>query len=273
MAIKLIALDLDGTLLKSKRKIHPKNLAMVHRVYQEKPEIKIVIATGRAPLSTIKHAKKCLINPKTPGQVICYNGGNIIDFIDDKQKLLFESVLLPSQTKVILEFARKNNLRFWAYGTDNKTAYVDRYSLRGYILEHFQKLKVKKISENQIVSFYKVLFFCKSKKQLAEMLKKMAKYQDLEVASSSHLLIEVTPVGINKANGLKFLAEKWNIKPEEILACGDSMNDYKMLQWVKYGIAMKNANPELKTVAYEVTSKTNKKAGVAQAIEKYVFSS
>jgi len=112
MAIKLIALDLDGTLLKSKRKIHPKNLVMVHRVYQEKPEIKIVIATGRAPLSTIKHAKKCLINPKTPGQVICYNGGNIIDFIDDKQKLLFESVLLPSQTKVILEFARKNNLRF-----------------------------------------------------------------------------------------------------------------------------------------------------------------
>ncbi len=272
MAIKLIALDLDGTLLKSKTKIHPKNLTMVHRVYQERPEIKIVIATGRAPISSIKHAKKCLIDQKTPGQVICYNGGNIIDFIEDKQKVLFEKALLPSQTKVILEFAKKNNLRFWAYGTDNKTAYVDRYSLRGYVLEHFQKLKLKKIPENQIVSFYKVLFFCKTKKQLAEMLKKMTKYQDLEVVSSSHLLIEVTPVGVNKANGLKFLAEKWNIKPEEILACGDSMNDYKMIQWVKYGIVMKNANPELKAIAYDVTTKTNKQAGVAKAIEKYVFS-
>lgn len=270
MAIKLIALDLDGTLLKSKRKIHPKNLTMIHRVYQERPEIKIVIATGRAPVSSIKHAKKCLIDKKTPGQVICYNGGNIIDFVEDKQKILFEKSLSPSQIKVVLEFARKNNLKFWAYGTDNKTAYIDRFSLKIFVLEHFNKLKVKKIAKNQIISVYKVLFFCKNKKQVAQMLKKLTKYQDLEVASSSHSLIEVTPLGINKAAGLEFLAEKWGIKPEEILACGDSMNDYKMIQWVKYGIAMKNASPELKAVAYDVTT-TNKKAGVAKAIEKYIF--
>lgn len=269
-AIKLIAIDLDGTLLKSKSKIHPKNLAMIHRVYQERPEIKIVIATGRAPITSIKHARECLIDEKTPGQVICYNGGNIIDFIGDKEKVLFEKALLPSQVKKILEFAKKNNLRFWAYSTDNKTAYVDRCSIRGYVLEHFQKLKMKKFNENKIIPFYKVLFFCKNKKHLADMIKKLSKYQDLEIASSSHMLIEVTPLGVNKATGLEFLAEKWNIKPEEILAFGDSMNDYKMLQWAKYGIAMKNANPELKVVAYDVTT-SNKKAGVAKAIEKYIF--
>lgn len=270
MAIKLIALDLDGTLLKSRGKIHQKNLAMIHRVYQERPEIKIVIATGRAPISTIKHAKKCLIDKKA-GHVICYNGGNVIGLIDDKQKVLFEKSLSPTQVKTILNFARKNNLRFWAYGTDNETAYIDHYSFKVFILENFNKLKVKKIDDNKIVSLYKVLLFCKNGKQVAKMLKKLTKYQDLELATSSHSVIEINPLGVNKATGLEFLAEKWNIKPDEILACGDSMNDYKMLQWVKYGIAMKNAIPELKAIAYDVTT-TNKKAGVAKAIEKYVFS-
>ncbi|MDQ7982654.1 MAG: HAD family hydrolase [Spiroplasma sp.] len=271
MAIKLIALDLDGTLLKTKWKIHRKNLEMIKRVYQEKPDIKVVIATGRAPNSTIKHAKKLLVEQKA-GHIICYNGGNVISLVEGKEKILFEKPLSPSQVKDIFAFAKKHNLKFWAYGADNQTAYINSCSFKIFILENFNKLKVKKVTDNQIVSLYKVLLFCKNKKQEPLILKELTKkYPDLELATSSHAVIEINPLGVNKASGLQFLANKWGIKPEEILACGDSMNDYKMFEWVKYGVAMGNSRPELKAIAYDVAT-TNKKGGVADAIQKYVLS-
>ncbi|MGL5268748.1 MAG: Cof-type HAD-IIB family hydrolase [Spiroplasma sp.] len=270
MAIKLIVLDLDGTLLKSKSKIHPDNLTMIKRIYQEKPEVKIVIATGRAPIATIKHAKTCLI-PEKAGHIICYNGGNVIDIIDNKQEVLFEKALTPEQVKEVFDFARENKLNLWAYGADNKTAYINHYSLKVLIVECFNNLKIKKIKNDEFPSVYKILMFCKHKKQIPMILQKLSEKKDLELATSSHSVIEINPIGINKANALRFLAKKWDISPEEILACGDGMNDYKMLKWVKYGIAMNNGSDELKKVAYDVTDK-NTNAGVAKAIKKYLFS-
>lgn len=270
MAIKLIVLDLDGTLLKSKWKIHPDNVAMIKRVYQEKPDVRVVIATGRAPISTIPHAKACLINEKA-GHIICYNGGSIIDIINDKQEVLFEKPLASDQVKRILDFAKANKLSLWGYSTDNQTACINRRSLKVLFVEHFNKLKVKKIKINEVPALYKILLFCKNKKQVPEMLTKLADNKDLELATSSHSVIEVNPLGINKAHAVQFLAKKWNIAPEEILACGDGMNDYKLLEWVKYGIAMDNAPDELKKIAYGITAK-NTEAGVGKAIEKYLFS-
>lgn len=270
MAIKMIVLDLDGTLLKSKSKIHPDNLKMIKRVYQEKPGVKIVIATGRAPIATIKHAKACWIHQKA-GHIICYNGGNIIDIVDNKQKILFEKALSQSQTKEIFDFVRANKLNIWAYSTDNETAYVNHWSLKVLIVQAFNRLKTKRLKKTEIPSVYKVLIFCKNQKQVPKMLEKLGKKKDLELSTSSHSVIEVNPAGINKANAVQFLAKKWNIKPDEILACGDGMNDYKMLRWVKYGIAMENASDELKQIAYDTTTK-NTDGGVAKAIEKYLFS-
>lgn len=270
MAIKLIVLDLDGTLLKSKWKIHPDNLAMIKKVYQEKPEVKIVIATGRAPISTIEHAKACLI-PKNAGHIICYNGGTVIDIVDNKQKVLFSKALTQTQIKDLVEFAKENKVNLWLYSIDNQTAYINHYSLKVLIVECFNKLKIKKLKDGEFPSAYKILLFCKKKKQLPEVMKKLSEKKDLELAASSHLTIEINPVGVNKAAALQFLTNKWNIAPEDILACGDGMNDYKMLKWVKYGIAMGNASNELKKVAYDVTDK-NTNGGVAKAIEKYLFS-
>lgn len=270
MAIKLIVLDLDGTLLQSKWKVHPANIAMIKRVYQEKPDVKIVIATGRAPISTIPHARACLMNEKT-GHIICYNGGSVIDINCNKQEVLCEKVLTTDQTKEILNFAKTNKLHIWGYATDNQTAFINRRSLKVWIAEHFNKVKIKKIKHNEVPEFYKVLLFCKNKKQVPLMVEKLSQNKDLELATSSHSVIEVNPVGVSKASAVQFLAKKWNLQPEEIMACGDGMNDYKLLEWVKYGIAMDNAPEELKKIAYGITSK-NTEGGVAKAIEKYVLS-
>lgn len=270
MAIKLIVLDLDGTLLKTKFKIQKDNLKAIARVYQEKPEVKIVIATGRAPISTIMHAKTCQIHEKA-GHMICYNGGSVIDIIADEQKILFKKSLTIEQSQKVFKFAQDNNIKFWGYAVDNQTAYINKHSFKIWVMEHFNKLKVHKINDvKDLGALYKVLLFCKNKDEVKEIIAKLELNPDLELATSSHSVIEVNPLGVNKAAAVQFLCEKWNIKPEEVLACGDAMNDYKLIKWVKYGIAMENAHPNLKEIAYFV-SDTNKNGGVAKAINKFLF--
>ena len=268
MAIKLIVLDLDGTLLKNRWKIHHKNLIAIQKAYQK--NIKVIIATGRAPSSTIDIAKTCLIHEKR-GHIICYNGGNIINITNDnKLDILYDKSLTKEQIQTIIKFANKNNLAIWGYSTDNKTGLINRRSLKVKIMENFNNLPIKQIDENTNESMYKILLFCKKKKQVNSILEQLNTIKDLELAISSSSVIEINPIGVNKAAAVQFLCKKWNITPNQVLACGDGMNDYKLIKWVKYGIAMKNAHPNLKKIAYDVTSK-NTCGGVAKAIDKYVF--
>ncbi|WP_425380823.1 HAD family hydrolase [Spiroplasma endosymbiont of Polydrusus pterygomalis] len=268
MAIKLIVLDLDGTLLKSRWKIHPKNLIAIKKAYEK--DVKIIIATGRAPSSTIDIAKSCLMHEKT-GYIICYNGGNILDITNDNRlDILYEKSLSKEQTQKIIKFANKNNLAIWGYSTDNKTALINHRSLKVKIMENFNNLPTKKIDENTNEDMYKILLFCKKKKQVNSILEQLNTIKGLELATSSHNVIEINPIGVNKAAAVQFLCEKWNITSDQVLACGDGMNDYKLIKWVKYGIAMKNGHPNLKEIAYDITSK-NTCGGVAKAIDKYLF--
>jgi len=267
MAIKLIVLDLDGTLLKNRYKIHPKNLSAIKKAVDK--GIKVIIATGRAPSGTINIAKACLINEKTR-HIICFNGGNIIDVIDDKLKVLSEKALNQTQIQAIIKFANQHNLAIWGYGVDNKTGFINRNSLKVKIIENFNHLPTKHVDENTTVLMYKILLFCKRKKQINPTLEALEQIKDLELATSSHKVIEINPLGVNKAAAVQFLCKKWDISADEVLACGDGMNDYKLIKWAKYGIAMKNAHPNLKEIAFDVTSK-NTAGGVADAIEKYVF--
>lgn len=268
MAIKLVVLDLDGTLLKNRWKIHPKNLIAIEKAYEK--NIKVVIATGRAPSSTIDIAKTCLIHEKT-GHIICYNGGNIIDITNgNKLNILYEKALTSSQIQTIIKFANKNNLAIWGYSTDNKTGLINRKSWKVKIMENFNNLPTKLIDENTNEGIYKILLFCKKKKQVNPILEQLNTISGLELATSSHSVIEINPIGVNKAAAVEFLCKKWNITADQVLACGDGMNDYKLIKWAKYGIAMKNGHPNLKEVAYDTTCK-NTCGGVAKAIDKYVF--
>lgn len=268
MAIKLIVLDLDGTLLKNRWKIHPANLIAIEKAYQK--NIKVVIATGRAPGATIDIAKNCLIHKKT-GYIICYNGGNIIDITNDNQlTILDEKALSIEQIQKIIKLANDNNLAIWGYSIDNKTGLINRSSLKVKIMENFNHLPTKHIDETTNEIMYKILLFCKKRKQVNSILEKLNTIKDLELTTSSHNVIEINPIGVNKATAVQFLCKKWNITADQVLACGDGMNDYKLIKWAKYGIAMKNAHPNLKAIAYDITSK-NTQGGVAKAIDKYIF--
>lgn len=268
MAIKLIVLDLDGTLLKNRWTVHPKNLIAIQKAYEK--DVKVIIATGRAPSATIDIARTCLMHEKT-GYIICYNGGNILDITNDNRlDILYEKSLAKKQIQTIIKFANENNLAIWGYSTDNKTGLINRRSLKVKIMENFNHLPTREVDENTDEGMYKILLFCKKKKQVNLVLEQLNTIEGLELATSSHNVIEINPIGVNKATAVQFLCKKWNITSDQVLACGDGMNDYKLIQWAKYGIAMKNGHPNLKTIAYDTTSK-NTSGGVAKAIDKYLF--
>lgn len=81
-------------------------------------------------------------------------------------------------------------------------------------------------------------------------------------------LVEVMPLGVNKATGVGEVAGSWGISAAEVVAFGDMANDVPMLRWAAYGVAMGNANPEVKAAADEVTA-TNVDDGVARVLERW----
>ena len=85
-------------------------------------------------------------------------------------------------------------------------------------------------------------------------------------------MLEWSPKGVHKANGLSRLIAHLGIDKSEVMACGDEENDLTMVEWAGLGVAMANATDKLKSVAKLVLPKTNDEDGIAWAIEHYVLS-
>ena len=136
LEIKLVALDLDGTLLRNSWMIHSKNLEMIKKINQDK--VKVIVATGRSPSSSIKFARKCFFldknNDYKKNYLICYSGGNIIEFEKDNYKIIKETFFSETEKTEILKFIGDENLRVWIYG-ERKNCYFKRLSLKILILE------------------------------------------------------------------------------------------------------------------------------------------
>ena len=94
--------------------------------------------------------------------------------------------------------------------------------------------------------------------------------QRYSTVRSQDYLLEILPDGASKASGLKKLADRLSILPEEIMAIGDANNDLEMIAFAGLGIAMGNANEQVKAIAQDITD-TNENNGVAKAIEKHVL--
>ena len=93
---------------------------------------------------------------------------------------------------------------------------------------------------------------------------------DLELVGSLRYNIEINAAGVNKGTGLVNLGRLLGIKREEIMACGDGDNDTVMLREAGFGVAMGNAEEQVKEAADHITL-TNEEEGVAEAIEKFVL--
>ena len=259
--MKAVALDLDGTLLNSKKEISEENKNILKKLSEN--GVEILIVTGR-PYPITKKIAQSLDIPVT---VICYNGARVMNLKTDE--IIFEKVLEEKQVLEIIEFCRKNKKDLNLFQDDIwyvedlesiGTKYYKNNSKLEPILRSFdtfdnlQMIKSIIIDENDILE--------KVEKELRDILENTVYF-----TYSQDKYLEILNKDVNKGLTLKNVLEEKGINISECIAFGDAHNDLEMLELVGMGVAMGNAHEVLKNRVQYITD-TNDNNGVAKFLRK-----
>lgn len=270
--IKLVAIDLDGTLLNKDMEISNTNKEALNALI--KNNIKIVIATGRPDLFVKQFVEE--LNLDTP--YILFNGGLVKNF--QTNEILVRTLLDKKIILKTLHLLEENNTAYMLYGESE--VFYKECNRVDYLMKMSQKVDEKHRAKftyikdyHQIVEhneFNKVLVIEEDKEKYEIIYQKLQNIKtDFDIVRSTSFYIEIIPKGVSKKEGIKAVSEYYNISKDEIMALGDQENDLEMIKYVTYGIAMGNAIDKIKEQAYDVTLE-NTENGVAYAINKHILS-
>lgn len=270
MKYKLLVLDVDGTLLNNDKEISSRTLAALLKVQQM--GVHIVLASGRPTYGILSVAKKLELG-NYGGYILSYNGAQIIDARTGE--VLFEKRINPEMLPYIEKKARKNGFSIFTYTEDRIIA--DR-SDDPYIRQEASLNNMKLIEEPEFsiaidFSPCKCMLASDNEEALVGLEEHWRKRLNgvLDVFRSEPYFLEVVPCSVDKANTLGILMEKLGVKPEEVMAIGDGVCDFSMIQMAGLGVAMGNAQDSVKVCADVVTA-SNEEDGVALAVEKAILS-
>lgn len=260
--IKMIATDVDGTILKWGLDFSPKLLKCVDELKAN--GIKLVLVTGRMHCAAIPVAKRLGID--TP--IISYQGGLIKDC---HNKTLYQSNLPSEYAKEIIQWARKNKIHINLCLDDKLYVEEDNEIVKNYtdgkLIDYtvcsFDDLKIENVNKILAIDLHnpdKVTGW-------VEELKK--KYPSLYIVKSTPYFCEIGSGEAKKSLGVEFLCKMWGLKKEEVMTIGDQNNDIDLIQAGGIGVAMGNGTPELKACADYITD-TVENDGFVKAVEKFV---
>ncbi|MFT8322826.1 MAG: HAD family hydrolase [Bacillus sp. (in: firmicutes)] len=285
MKYKLLAIDLDGTLLNSHKEIEPETIAAIQE-FRNKGG-KVVICSGRTPLSTKWIAET--VGLKEP--IIAYNGAIIMDengtiqqVQSFQQKDLEVFMNLISEQQIYAQFYEGDTLLIPIKNDWNKNWIennIPSLSETGGNLtrcEIYRKNCQIKLVENLLeylqkntpaISKIAVFHGEDNLENFTEIVREQC--YGMEISTSlNYKNLEITPINITKAFSLTALAKQLNIPLFEVAAIGDNYNDMQMLKVAGLGIAMGNAPKEVQLSADKVTE-TNDNNGNAKAIHQFIF--
>lgn len=267
--IKLIAIDLDGTLLNKQKAVTAANKRALQAAKDQ--GVKIVICTGR-PLRAIRPYLTEL-NLEEPGDYsITFNGGLVQN--NDTGAVMEKAVLSFAQVKELLQLGRALDLPIdvvaeeivWSLPTAPKHPSI--YGQLNPLLD------CRKTTEDQLDpdALYNKAVVAYEQGYLDQQIAKIPEpiRENYEVIKTRDVLLEFMPKGITKAYGIQLLIEDLGINQAEVMAIGDEENDLPMIEYAGLGVAMENAVPRVKECADVITA-SNEADGVARVIEKYVL--
>lgn len=263
--IKMLVLDIDGTIFK-------KDYTASERVKQTlktlvKKGIKVVLCTGRMYAATKQIAKELELD--TP--VISYQGGLVKNFLND-EKTLFEKTMDETLSLDVIKELKKRNIFFNLYINDELLVEHDSILIQQYVDARNIKYRIVGNCENlNLKGMNKILAIDDDVNLIENLQKEMAqRYKDkLYVIRSTPRFCEFSNPEATKGNAVRFLADMWGIKKEEIMACGDQDNDIEMLLAAGVKVAMGNATEDLKKIADYITDSVDND-GVVKAVEKFI---
>lgn len=265
---KILALDLDGTLLNEKHKISDRNKETLTRL--KKKGVKIILASGREPTSILPYSRELDLEEL----VIGFNGGIISD--STGEKIIYEENIDEKIAKDLVRTCEEKDI-FNIIFVKNNLYVSDKNDMR---FKKFKKYSTSKIEE--VGSIYKFIeandlwnsigkmLQCGENKPLSILQKEIEdKYsEELSAQFSLPYFLEVYNSKASKGNALDKIAENYNLSRKDVVAIGDGENDLSMIKYAQVGIAMENALDQVKMQSDFITL-SNKEDGVSYAIDKY----
>lgn len=272
--IKLVAIDIDGTLVNEEKVVTPK----VHQAIQTAIDqgVKIVLCTGR-PMEGIRPYLEELGLQNEEDYVISHNGACITR--TDSHEVVEEVPLQLADLRELYEFGKNfpadictlNEEDFLLLVEDPQTASISkRMSDESDTVN--MKLDLVTIDDLNEQSQLLKLLYVGAKEELDVIEAAFpADYRDrFYIVRSQDFLIEIMVKGTNKGTALEKLAKHLGFTMDEVMAIGDGENDYEMIHAAGLGVVMANGTKRLLTIANQVTL-SNQEDGVAHAFEKWVF--
>ena len=264
--IKLIALDLDGTLTDDKKNITPHTLEALMQVQRQ--GVRVVLASGRPPYG-MRPLARLLKMDEYGGIILCYNGGHVEDCATGEvyvEKKLPEEVL-----PTLHHLQEQSGMTLMTYYEDK--IYTEHPDDQYVGISAFNN-KMQVVGLTDFVSqaprpLNKCLMVGPHDKQVIwEKKIQEATSDTLYVCHSTPYFIEILPKNIDKGPSLISLGERLGITPSEIMTFGDSNNDVQMLRLAGIGVAMGNSEDDIKQIADYVTLDNNSD-GVAYALKHF----
>lgn len=266
---KLIAIDMDGTLLNSDHRITEDNKQAIAAARAK--GIHIVLASGR-PLDGMLTALQELDMDSDEDFVISYNG-SMVQKVASKTTIRQE-ILSGADAKLIAEWAAKLNVNVHAFSikegliTPKNNKYTaHECNINGITLT---EMPFHELQDNDAIL---KAMMVEEEAELSQAINDLPTdlYDKFTIVRSAPFFLEFMHKTSDKGAGVQALAEYLGIDASEVITMGDAGNDHHMLKYAGLGIAMGNATEETKAMADYITD-TNNNSGVARAIEKFVLS-
>lgn len=268
--IKLIAIDLDGTLLTDDKKISDKNKTVLTQAKEQ--GVKVVICTGR-PLFAIEPYLDRLELRDEGDYSITFNGSSV-QKNDTGETLLAHSLSFDEVSRVANEMVSLN-LPLDIISVDTvihletaKEPYTSIYESMNPLLK-VEHATLDTLDKNRL--FNKMVVAVETSyldEKLAQLPKELL--EEFNIMKSRDNLLEIIHKEASKAAGIDELANYLGIKQSEVMAIGDEENDFSMIEYAGLGVVMENGSQGVKDIAKFVT-KSNQEDGVAHAVEKFVL--
>ena len=262
--IKIIFVDLDGTLLNDRNEATTYSKEIISKAVQK--GIYVIICSGRANNDVIEKSRLISASPI----IISSNGSMVFNYETDTS--IYVSKIDLAELIDIWNFAQNNNINI-TFNSTYKRLKNGKSSKEGTVIHNIEKI------ENNITQIVADSNNYESIKRLKELIEN--KYSNLEVknfweqsiANSKEQIFEmdITNKFNSKGNAVNKVLNFLNISKENAACFGDQMNDFSMFQACGIKIAVRNANEKLKQKADFITEYTNNEDGVAKFIERYIL--
>ncbi|SDH13943.1 hypothetical protein SAMN04487975_10356 [Planococcus glaciei] len=261
---KLVAIDLDGTLLTDDLMISPNTVTAIQRAAEAGTIV--TIATGRM----FSSAKLIALQLNLNVPLITYQGALIKD-VNEKQ-VVYERTVPPHIAQKLIEISRDKNLHLQLYQDDILYSAVENDKLIAYA----EAVKVPYRIEPDLIKLAEKgvtkLLFIEEPHVLDQLQGELQSLigDSAHIAKSKKHYLEITHPEANKGNALLFLANMLGIERTEIIGIGDNYNDIELIAAAGLGVAMGNAVKEIKDLA-DYTTFSNNEEGVLHVLEKFVL--